>query len=73
MSDSEQGTPVGQIPVTGGRERRYANDAERSRAWRERQKARRMDTLERGGSDTVTPELAESGPRGNGGGVGRPG
>jgi DNA repair exonuclease SbcCD ATPase subunit len=59
MSDSEQGTPVGQIPVTGGRERRYANDAERARAWRERQKARRTDARE-GGDDAVTPELAEA-------------
>jgi hypothetical protein len=60
MSDIAQGTPVGQMPVTGGRERRYANDAERARAWRERQKARRIDALEGGGRDTVTPELAEA-------------
>jgi DNA repair exonuclease SbcCD ATPase subunit len=59
MPDSEQATPVGQIPVTGGRERRYANDAERARAWRERQKARRTDAFE-GGSTAVTPELAEA-------------
>jgi hypothetical protein len=60
MSDSEQQTPVGQIPVTGGRERRYANDAERARAWRERQKARRTDPVEGGGSTAVPPELAEA-------------
>jgi uncharacterized phage infection (PIP) family protein YhgE len=61
MSDSEQPTPVGQIPVTGGRERRYANDADRARAWRERQKARRMDALEGGGGGiAITPELAEA-------------
>jgi chromosome segregation ATPase len=61
MSDSEQGTPVGQIPVTGGRERRYANDAERARAWRERQKTRLSDAFEGdGGSMAVTPELAEA-------------
>jgi chromosome segregation ATPase len=60
MSDSEQPTPVGQIPVTGGRERRYANDAERARAWRERQKARRIEALEGGRGDVVTPVLAEA-------------
>jgi chromosome segregation ATPase len=60
MSDSEQGTPVGQIPVTGGRERLYANDAERARAWRERQKARRREAIEGGGGDVVTPVLAEA-------------
>ena len=58
MQDSD-GTPVGQVPVTGGRQRRYASDAERARAWRERQKARRTDPREAGG-DAVTPLLAEA-------------
>jgi colicin import membrane protein len=61
MSDSQQPTPVGQIPVTGGRERRYANNAERARAWRERQKTRREDLSEGVGAiEAVTPGLAEA-------------
>jgi hypothetical protein len=60
MSDSEQPTPVGQIPVTGGRERRYTNGAERARAWRERQRARRTAPEDGGRTAAITPELAEA-------------
>lgn len=61
MPVNGQGTAVGQAPVTGGRERRYATDAERARAWRERQKARRTDTPEADAGHAVNPELAEAG------------
>jgi len=58
-SSDLHGTSVGQIPATGGRARQYATDAERARAWRERQKARQMDTTD-GGDMPVGPVLAEA-------------
>jgi hypothetical protein len=60
MSNTDPETPVGQIPVTGGRERRYANDAERARAWRERQKDRRGSSYDDSASEAVSPVLAEA-------------
>jgi len=39
-------TPVGERPSGGGRVRQYATDAERARAWRERQRERRPPTAE---------------------------
>jgi DNA repair exonuclease SbcCD ATPase subunit len=60
MSNTDPETPVGQIPVTGGRERRYANDAERARAWRERQKERRGSSYDDGATEAVSPVLAEA-------------
>lgn len=60
MSNADSETPVGQIPVTGGRERRYASDAERARAWRERQKERRGRTVDPSAGEAVSPVLAEA-------------
>jgi hypothetical protein len=57
MSDSEPDTPVGQMPVTGGRVRQYANNAERARAWRERQKTRRAENID---DVALDPVLAEA-------------
>ena len=55
------GTAVGQIPATGGRVRRYADGAERARAWRARQAERRATGIEPAGgsaSPAGGPELA---------------
>ena len=59
MPDTGSHTPVGATPASGGRERRYANDAERARAWRERQKEKRVSTQSSGG-EPVSPALAEA-------------
>ena len=56
MSDSDV-TPVGERPATGGWVKQYADAAERARAWRERQKARRVEAA----NDVPTsPALAEA-------------
>ena len=59
MSDlNSASTPVGARPATGGRVREYADGVERARAWRERQRARRVEA---GQPPTVgSPALAEA-------------
>ena len=53
------GTEVGQVPATGGRVKRYADGAERAKAWRTRQAERRaVDTAPTTPSPTGRPELA---------------
>ena len=59
VSDTGIAVAVGKAPVTGGRVRQYGSDAERARAWRERQKARRSEIVDTGG-DAFTPVLAEA-------------
>lgn len=53
------GTEVGQVPATGGRVKKYADGAERAKAWRARQAERRaVDTAPTASSPTGRPELA---------------
>jgi hypothetical protein len=47
---------VGERPATGGRVRQFNSDAERARAWRERQRERRQETP----GTAVPPALAEA-------------
>lgn len=59
MSTSGPGvTPVGERPSTGGWVKQYTDAAERARAWRERQKARRAEAASE--TSPTTPALAEA-------------
>ena len=60
ITDVTGSAVVGQSPATGGRVRRYADGAERARAWRARQAERRVgsETPAGSGAPTGGPELA---------------
>ena len=58
LSGMADTTPVGDRPTTGGRVKQYADGAERARAWRERQRARRAETAQ--DTPAPSPALAEA-------------